>query len=212
MAQRWLVWKSLQSLARILSTVLFDLKVDGLHHIPARGGAIIACNHQSFLDPILMNVRLRRPLSYIAKAELFENRFMNELLRSVGAFPVRQGSSDVGAVRESIQRLREGWLLNIYPEGARTEDGEIGHMERGIALIDRRAHVPVVPAVIVGTFEAWPLHRRFPRPWPVRIQFGPAMNLADQNAQQIVATVERTLRAMFEEMRGKANGDQSRIT
>jgi 1-acyl-sn-glycerol-3-phosphate acyltransferase len=211
MNQRWLVWKSLQSLARILSTVLFDLRVDGLQNIPARGGAIIACNHQSFLDPILMNVRLRRPLSYIAKAELFENWFMNELLRSVGAFPVRQGSSDVGAVRQSIQRLREGWLLNIYPEGARTENGEIGHMERGIALIDRRAHVPVIPAVIVGAFQAWPLHRRFPTPRPVRIRFGPPMNLAEQNAQQIVATVERTLRVMFDEMRGHTNGDQFRI-
>jgi 1-acyl-sn-glycerol-3-phosphate acyltransferase len=211
MTERWLVLKSLQSLARILSTVLFDLKVEGLQHIPARGGAIIACNHQSFLDPILMNVRLRRPLSYIAKAELFENAFMNALLRSVGAFPVHQGNGDVGAVRQSIRRLREGWLLNIYPEGARSEDGEIGRMERGIALIDRRAHVPVIPAVIVGTFEAWPLQRRFPRPWPVRIRFGPAMNLADQNAQQIVATVERTLRDMFDEMRGNTHGDQPSI-
>jgi 1-acyl-sn-glycerol-3-phosphate acyltransferase len=203
MTQRQLVWKSLQSLARILGTVLFDLKVDGLEHIPASGGAIIACNHQSYLDPILMNVRLRRPLSYIAKAELFETPFMNWLLREVGAFPVHQGAGDVAAVRQSIQRLREGWLLNIFPEGARTPNGEIGPMERGIALIDRRAHVPVIPAVIVGTFEAWPLFRRFPKTGPVRIRFGPAMNLADMNSQQIVATVDSTLRTMFDQLRGE---------
>ena len=203
MTQRWLVWKSLQTLARILSTVLFDLKVDGLEHIPANGGAIIACNHQSYLDPILMNVRLRRPLSYIAKAELFKSRFMNWLLRSVGAFPVHQGTTDVHAVRQSIQRLREGWLLNIYPEGARSVDGEIGQMQRGIALIDRWAHVPVLPAVIVGAFEAWPLYRSFPRPGPIRIRFGPPMNLANLNSEQLVATVDRTLRMMFDELRGE---------
>jgi 1-acyl-sn-glycerol-3-phosphate acyltransferase len=203
MTQRWLVWKSLQSLARILSTVLFDLRVEGLEHIPPAGGAIVACNHQSYFDPIAMSVRLRRPLSYIAKSELFENPFMNWLLRSVGAFPVRQGAGDVAAVRQSIQRLREGWLLNIYPEGSRTEDGKIGRLERGIALIDRRAHVPVIPAVIVGAYEAWPIHRRFPRLAPIRIRFGPAMKLADLDSQQIVAHVDQTLRTMFDQLRGE---------
>ena len=180
MTQRRVVWKSLQALARILSTVLFDLKVDGLEHIPTRNGALIASNHQSYLDPILMNVRLRRPLSYIAKAELFEHPFMNWLLRSVGAFPVHQGAGDVGAVRQSIRRLREGCLLNIYPEGSRTPDGQIGRIERGIALIDRRAQVPVIPAVIVGTFCAWPIDRRISPPlsradsiWPGDESGGP---------------------------------------
>jgi 1-acyl-sn-glycerol-3-phosphate acyltransferase len=205
MTQRRLIWKSLQTLARILSTVLFDLKVDGLENIPAIGGALIACNHQSYLDPILMNVRLRRPLSYIAKAELFESPFMNWLLRSVGAFPVHQGAGDVGAVRQSIRRLREGWLLNIYPEGARTTNGDIGPIQKGIAVIDRRAHVPVIPAVIVGAYQAWPIHRRFPRASPVRIRFGPAMNLAELDADQIVVSVQRTLRTMLAEC--KENGD-----
>jgi 1-acyl-sn-glycerol-3-phosphate acyltransferase len=202
MTQRRLIWKSLQTTARILSTVFFDLKVDGLENIPAGGGALIACNHQSFLDPIFMNVRLRRPLSYLAKSQLFENPFMSWLLSSVGAFPVHQGAGDVAAVRQSIRRLREGRLLNIYPEGARTPDGEIGRIERGIALIDRRAHVPVIPAVIAGTFAAWPLHQRFPRPAPVCIRFGPAMNLADLDGAQIVAMVDRTLRAMLDELQG----------
>jgi 1-acyl-sn-glycerol-3-phosphate acyltransferase len=203
MTQRRLVWKSLQSLARILSTVLFDLRVEGLEHIPPAGGAIIACNHQSYFDPIAISVQLRRPLCYIAKSELFQNPFMNWLLRSVGAFPVHQGAGDVGAVRQSIQRLREGRLLNIYPEGSRTEDGKIGRLERGIALIDRRAHVPVIPAVIVGAYEAWPIHRRFPRLSPIRIRFGPALKLADLNSHQIVAHVDQTLRRMFDELRGE---------
>lgn len=199
--RRWLVWKTLQSSARVLGSVMFDLKVYGLEHIPKGGAAIIAANHESNLDPILLNTHLRRPLSYVAKSELFEVPFLSFLLWSVGAFPVHQGAGDVAAVRRCIRRLEQGHLLNIYPEGARTHDGQIGPMERGIALIDRRAHVPVIPAAIIGTYEAWPWDRSYPTSGPVRIQFGPAMELAHKSADEIVATIDGTLHRMVEELR-----------
>src|SRR5689334_13780892 len=142
--ERTLAWKSCQALARIVTTLLFDLKVHGRHNVPRHGGALIVSNHQSFLDPALLAVRLDRPLNYIAKSELFEGAIGGWLLRSVfNSFPVRQGHSDVGAVKETIQRLREGHLLNIYPEGARTTDGEIAELQKGVALIIHRAQVPV---------------------------------------------------------------------
>jgi 1-acyl-sn-glycerol-3-phosphate acyltransferase len=185
-----------------LTTVLFDLKVDGLRHVPARGGVLIVSNHQGNLDPILLGVRMLRPLSYFAKSELFEaNALSNWLLRSLGGIPVRLGSGDVGAVKETIRRLQEGHVLNIYPEGSRSEDGEIGPMEKGVALVVRRAKVPVVPAVIVGSYEAWPRHRQFPRPRPIRVKYGPPIYLDGMNPDQIVATIDGTLRRMFEDMR-----------
>lgn len=196
----WLVWKSLQASAKILGTILFDLKVFGAENIPRHGGALIVSNHQSYLDPILLNTAMRRPLCYLAKSELFENKALGWLLWSVGVIPVRQGAGDVGAIRMSIRKLQEGNLLSLYPEGARTLDGRIGRIEKGVALIDHRAHVPMIPVAIVGAYEAWPWNRTFPRPWPVRIQIGPAMNLADQNTNEIVATVDRTLRQMFDEL------------
>ncbi len=199
--EQWLVWKACQSSARVLSTVLFDLKVYGLENIPRRGGAVIASNHQSYLDPILLNIGLRRPLYYVAKAELFENEPLNWLLRSVGAIPVRQGAGDISAIRQSIKVLKDGHLLNIFPEGARTHDGQIGRIEKGIAMIDHRAHVPVIPAVVIGAYEAWPWNRPFPTARPVRVQFGPAMDLADQTIDEILATVDRTLHKMYEELK-----------
>ena len=202
----WLVWKSLQTTARVLGTIFFDLQVYGLENIPRRGGALIASNHQSNLDPILLNTRLRRPLSYLAKSELFENPFSNWLLRSVGVIPVYQGTGNFGAVRQSIQVLRDGHLLSIYPEGSRTHDGKIAPMEKGIALIDRRARVPVIPVVIIGAYEAWPWNRSIPRPWPVRIQIGPAMDLTNKTPDELLETVDRTLRRMFDELK-----EQSRI-
>ena len=205
MTQRPLLWKSLQGVARLLATLLFDLKVYGLRNVPAHGGVLIVSNHQGNVDPVVLGVRMLRPLSYFAKSELFEvNVLCDWLLRSLGGIPVRLGSGDVGAVKETIRRLQEGHVLNMYPEGARTEDGEIGPMEKGVALVVRRARVPVIPAVIVGSFEAWPKHRRFPRPWPVHVRYGPPMNLDGLEPDQILGVIDRTLREMFAELRAAA--------
>ena len=195
-------WRFAQVLARILTTLLFDLKVDGLANIPARGGVLLVSNHQGNLDPVLLAVRLTRPVNFIAKSELFESRLGRWLLRCVfNAFPVRQGTADVAAVKETIARLQEGHVLNLFPEGARTVSGEIGPMLRGVGLIVRRARVPVIPVAIAGSFAAWPKHRRYFRPRPVRLRYGPPLNLDKLNPDEIVATIDRTLRQMFDEMR-----------
>jgi 1-acyl-sn-glycerol-3-phosphate acyltransferase len=187
-------WSVLRSLVRPVAVLLFDLKVYGRHHIPAEGGVLIVSNHQP--------LQLKRPLNYIAKSELFGNPFAGRFLRSVlNAFPVRQGHGDIRAVKETIQRLREGHLMNIYPEGSRTEDGEIAPLQGGVGLIVERAGVSVVPAVIVGAFEAWPMQRKFPRRGSVRIQFGPPLDLSGLKRDEIVATIDRTLREMFTALR-----------
>ena len=202
--ERSLPWKCLQVVARILATLLFDLKVYGRHHVPARGGALIVSNHQGNLDPVLMAVRLDRPLNYIAKSELFQSRWTSWILHIVNAFPVRQGAGDVGAVKETIRRLQAGHLINIYPEGSRTEDGRIGPLQKGVALIVHRAGVPVIPAVIVGSFEAWPIHRAIFRPWPVRIKLGPPLDLTRLDSEEIMRTIDGILHAMFEELRNQS--------
>lgn len=191
-----------------MAAVLFRLKVYGHHNVPARGGVLIVSNHQSLLDPILLPLHLRRPLNYIAKSELFENRFFCWFLQSVcNAFPVRQGYGDVRAVKETIHRLQEGHLMNIFPEGSRTFDGEIAPLRGGVALIIERAPVPIVPAVIVGAYEAWPIHRKFLRPRRIFIQFGPPMDLDGLSREESLATIERTLRGMFETLRMQAARD-----
>ena len=173
--------------------------------VPSHGGVLIVCNHQGNLDPVVLGVRMVRPLSYLAKSDLFEVNVLSDwLLRSLGGIPVHLGRGDVGAVKETIRRLRDGHVLNLYPEGARSEDGEIGPMEKGVALVIRRAKVPVVPAVIVGSFEAWPKHRRFPRFGPVQVRYGPPMHLEGLEPDQILSVIGRTLRNMLAELRAVA--------
>jgi len=199
--KRSFLWRTLQAVARIFTSLMFDLKVYGIENVPQTGPALLLANHQSYLDPILVAVRLRRPVSFFAKSELFENPYFGWLIRSLHAFPVRLGAGDIGAVRELIQRLEEGHVMNVYPEGTRSDDGQIGEIQRGIALVLRKAHVPVIPVVIDGSFEAWPRDSKLFHAHPIRVLYGKPMHLEGLKGDEIVKTVGNTLRTLLAELR-----------
>jgi 1-acyl-sn-glycerol-3-phosphate acyltransferase len=201
MIERSFVWKSLQIIARVGTTLLFDLKTYGEENVPADGGVLLVANHQSYLDPVLVAVHLKRPVSFLAKSELFENPYFGWFIRMLHAFPVRQGEGDIGAVKEIIRRLGEGYALNIYPEGSRTETGEIAWLEKGVALVIRKAGVPVVPVAIDGSFEAWPKDSKLFHAHPIRVKYGKPMNMNGKKADEIVRELEEQLRNMLRELR-----------
>ena len=200
MKPHWL-WKLAQVIVRVGTTLMFDLKVYGRDNVPDEGGALMVSNHQSFLDPALLGVQLRRPMSYLAKSELWNNRLFGWLITHLYAFPVQQGKGDVGAIKETIRRLQEGHLLNIYPEGSRTEDGELLPIQPGAALVIRRAGVPVIPAVVDGSFQAWPKWKKLPHPYPVRVLIGKPVMLDHLKSKEIVEYIDRTFRQMLAELR-----------
>lgn len=207
--QRTLLWKLLQSLFRILTSVLFDLKVHGKQHIPKTGGVLVVANHQSYLDPILLAVQLRRPVSFMAKSELFHNRLFGAIIRRLNAFPVQQSGNATSAIKESVRRLQQGHMLVIYPEGSRCEDGELQPIEQGAALVVRRATgVTVVPAVIEGSFDAWPKWRPLFRPARIEVLYGPPLQVEGLKATEITDLIDKTFHRMFAELRqrmGRAN-------
>jgi 1-acyl-sn-glycerol-3-phosphate acyltransferase len=199
--KRSMLWKTLQVPCRILTSVLFDLKVYDKHYLPKEGGVLLLANHQSLLDMIVIGSQLDRPISFLARSGLFKNPVLRWLITSLHAFPVRQGEADVGAIRESIRRLKEGHILNIYPEGSRTLTGELGPIEPGAALIVRRAGVSILPVVVDGAFDAWPRGRQTFRTSPIRVMFGPPMDVSGRSAGEIVKLIEVTLREMLEALR-----------
>jgi len=202
-ARASIMWNLTRVLARVLCSVFFDLKTYGVKNVPKTGGVLLVSNHQSYLDPILVGVQVFRPISYLAKSELFRNPIFGWFIRGLNAFPVRQGAGDVGAVKETILRLQEGGALNIFPEGSRSEDGQLQPIERGASLVIRRAKVPVVPVVIDGSFRAWPRGRKFFRDSPVRLLYGPPMELAHLRPDEISKTIDATFRAMLKELKAK---------
>ena len=196
-----LTWKLARAVARLFSSTFFSLKAYGRHHVPQTGGVLLVANHQSYLDPILLGVHLRRHMSYLAKSELFTNKYFGGLIRVLYAFPVKQGAGDVGAVKETIKRLREGHMLNIYPEGSRSTDGEIAPVLPGAALVVKRAGVPIIPVVIEGSYDAWPKDRKLFRPHPVSVMYGPPLDVRGMDGREITQLIDHTLRAMFAELR-----------
>lgn len=195
------VFRVTQVVCRLFFTTFMDMKVYGAGTFPRTGGVLIVCNHQSFLDPLLIGTAAPRALSAMAKSELFANPFFGWLIRSYGAFPVRQAGSAAGAIKETIDRLREGKALTIYAEGSRTMDGEVRPFEKGTALVVRRAKVAVVPAAIYGSFEAFPTGTKFPTLHPFRVMFGPPMMLHDKRPDEITTILEGKVRQMYAQLR-----------
>jgi 1-acyl-sn-glycerol-3-phosphate acyltransferase len=152
--------------------LIFSFRCFGRGRIPRRGGCIIACSHQSFLDPIIVGFSSSRAVNYLARSSLFKNKFFAALIRSYGAMELERDEADVKALRKCVERLRRGEIVLLFPEGTRTRTGEIGPLKPGVFLMSSRAGVPVVPAAIEGSLKAWPRGRLLPRPAPLRIAYG----------------------------------------
>ncbi len=199
--ERSLLWKTLQVPVRLGATLAFELKAFHPDRVPPTGGVLMISNHQSYLDPPLLGTKLNRSMAYLAKSELFELGPFSRLIRALNAFPVRQGKGDVGAMKESIRLLQEGWLLNMFPEGSRTPDGRVYPAQKGAGLMIRRAGVPVVPVAIDGSYEAWPRGHKFPHPHPIRILYGHPIELAHRKPQDILQWIDDTLPRMYDDLR-----------
>ena len=132
--------------------VVYPIRLIGEENIPA--GAVILCaNHISSRDPILLLLRLKRKITFMAKKELFKLRPVGAVLREAGAFPVDRGRADLSAIRESLRVLGAGGALGIFPQGTRSADNERTEMHGGAALLEQRSKVPVVPVYIDGPYR-----------------------------------------------------------
>jgi 1-acyl-sn-glycerol-3-phosphate acyltransferase len=146
-----------------------------VRHVPGNGGVLLVCNHQSFLDPVIATCALHREGSYMARDTLFASGPFTQLIRYLNAFPVKRGMADLGAVKETLRRLRNGELITVFPEATRTPDGSILPMQPGAVAIARKAGVPIVPCLIDGAYKAWPRQQKFPLPGYIRVVYRPAI-------------------------------------
>jgi 1-acyl-sn-glycerol-3-phosphate acyltransferase len=197
------VYNFMRALLRILSSVWFDLKVYGKENVPETGGVLLVANHQSFLDPAVLGVQLRRKASFLAKSELFENPIFGWGIRRCNAFPVRQGEGDVGAVKETIRRLQEGHMLTVFPEGGRSPDGELQPILNGASLVVRKAQVPIVPVIIEGSFKAWSKDMKIWQRHPIRVMFGKPAVVHHLKAKEITAFIDQQFHELLAELRAK---------
>ena len=137
---------------RVYSTVVWNARIYGRENVPRNGPLIVACNHVSLLDPPVMGCFVPRQVSYMAKRELFEIPVLGPLIRGLGAYPVDRGGTATAAIKRSVEVLRAGGCVGIFPEGGRNVEGDKAP-RGGVALLASLANAPVVPAAIVGTDE-----------------------------------------------------------
>jgi 1-acyl-sn-glycerol-3-phosphate acyltransferase len=180
-----------------------------LRGIPGRGPVILAANHESYLDPPLVGMAFPGGLRFIAWDQLFNSRIFSFLIRSLGAVPVshENKASAAGLLRQVMGFLDGGHSVLIFPEGERSPDGSLQPLEGGVTLMALKTGVPIVPVWIDGTFEAYPLQNRFPRPGKVAITFGEPIfpgdlpdGMPDKERRK---TLQGALQGAFERMRGE---------
>jgi 1-acyl-sn-glycerol-3-phosphate acyltransferase len=139
-------------LFRIMFSLLYRWKVQGLGNIPKSGGAIIAANHMSVFDPPLAGSAIERPLYFMAKKELFDVPIFGWAIKQTNAFPVKRGLyNDMSALRHAFFLLKEGHLLLMFPEGTRSKNGQIGIARPGVGMVACNAQVPLIPVKITNT-------------------------------------------------------------
>jgi len=145
---------------RILMPLLGGITVRGAENIPARGPVLLAINHRSYMDPPYLSMITGRQLHLMAKEQLFTIPVFGPYIRAMGAFPVKRGVADRGAIRQAIDELKAGHVLGIFPEGTRADPGTLLPAERGFALIAKQTGIPIVPVALEGTDKVHPKHAK----------------------------------------------------
>jgi 1-acyl-sn-glycerol-3-phosphate acyltransferase len=160
-------------LCRLAYQILFRGDVAGLENLPESGGYIVAANHASHLDPPIVGLFLPRQVSFFARKTLWKPGVASWWLTAVGTIPVdRDGGTSIDAIKRVLQALSRNKVVILFPEGTRSPDGELQTPRPGVGLLACKARVPVVPARVFGSFEAFGKDGRLRLGTPVSVAYG----------------------------------------
>ena len=190
-------------------TLGWSFRATGRTNVPKTGPVLLLANHQSMLDPVPLDMASPRPLSFLARHNVFRNRLWARVLRYYGGIPIDRGHGKDG-LRAVIDVLARGEAVVVFPEGERTRAGAVQPLKAGVTLIVEQFDGPVVPVGIAGAFEAWPWHRLLPRFCPlflpdtgrgIAMSFGkpiPASRFRGKDRAAILAELNAAVRAEFD--------------
>lgn len=160
---------------RVLSRLLWRISYQGVENIPqSGGGVIIASNHQTYLDPMWMTLPIYRRIRYLAMSESFGWPIVGKMILILGAWPIQLEKSDPTAIRRSLQWLKNGGAVVIFPEGGRCgPDGKLLRFKPGAARMALEANIPILPITIRGGHRVWPKGYRLPHLAKVELIYHP---------------------------------------
>ena len=199
-------YRLLQFVLGVFFKLLFRAEIIGRENVPMAGGIILAANHTSNFDPPLLATFLQRPVSYMAKQELFDVPIFGRAIKGCHAFPVKRGAADRGAIKTALRVIKLGNCLGLFPEGTRSKDGVIHKPEAGIALIAAMTAAPVVPAAIIGTGKIFQEGSYFPK---LRVVYGKPISFEGKHnnkedlqvfSQKIMDEIDRMIKLNSKDM------------
>lgn len=163
----------------VFTKLMFRWRIRGRRNYPRSGAVVLAPTHRSYVDIMITGADYpRRQVSFMAKKELFGNRFFGRALSDWGAFPVDREGLARAALTEALRRLEAGKVVGVFPEGTRRFGDEITDLQAGAVYLALKTGAPIVPVALAGTGEAWPKGAKFMHPVKVRGIVGPPMSLA----------------------------------
>jgi len=195
------LWYSLlRGLAIIIFKVFFAVKIRGKENVPLKGGVILASNHLSYFDPIVLGLLTPRKINFMAKEELFENFLFRLSITKLGAFPVKRERVDKTVYQKALDLLKKGELLVLFPEGTRSWKGKLGRLQQGTARIALRANVPLVPVIIRGTEKVLPRGKKMVRLAKIEARIGKPLR-GKKSKKDVKRAVERLHKKLENSMR-----------
>lgn len=183
--------------------LFYNFRIEGTENIPQDRALVMASNHRSYADPVILTMPMKKPVTYMAKEELFKNKLFGWFITKLGAFPVKRGAGDLQVIDDAVGILESGRHLVIFPEGTRSKDGKVGKGKTGVALIAARSGADVLPCGII--FEGEKLHFRS----KLTLRFGkviPAEEIAvtDGSPRELKAAKLRIMSAITELVAGSS--------
>lgn len=148
-----------------VSRILYKVTYEDVDKVP-EGGFILCCNHISMFDPIFIAVRIKPKCHFMAKEELFRNKFLSVLFNALGAFPVSRGKGDTGAIDYAVDLVKSGKVVGIFPEGTRSKTGELQKLKSGAVVVAAQTGCGLQPCIIKKGEK-----RKFRRT-PVTVRYG----------------------------------------
>jgi 1-acyl-sn-glycerol-3-phosphate acyltransferase len=202
MFPQW-VLEILRPIIGVVCRLLWRLRWTHKENIPIKGGLIIASNHQTYIDPFWIGCPVKRPVRFLAWDAAFNWPIVGWWVRMLGSWPLQLEGSDPKPIRRSLQWVREGGAVVIFPEGGRgNADGSMRKFKAGAVRMALEAGVPILPVTISGGNRVWPTGRRFPRLGRVEIIYHPLVMLEPRSNEELRAYARRETERLQEIIRG----------
>ena len=175
-----MLYNIVRNIEQLILRTFYSIKVSGLRNIPHEGGAILAINHASFLDSLFITAFVPRVISFLVYRKLYNLWYLNWLFRTISCIPTN------GCTGIAVEYLRQGRLLGIFPEGKRSNNGNLQKGKTGTALFAIKTKVPVIPIGISGTWDAFPPGKIFPKLFrPINIEIGQPLHFSYEDNKEV---------------------------